>query len=178
MYYFGLGTTNLFLDTTLFYIVPYGLLSYIGYNYHKMKAKHCLLIVFISVIAFITLGVYYYFSSGTLQPVNITKFPPRLYYLSYGIMCSVTLLLVCSKHNFRVYSAPIIKYISVHSMWIYLWHILVLDVYFVFNLPEIWWLKFFFVYFVSILIVYVQNTVLDLLEKKLPNIRVLCYFRG
>lgn len=125
-YYLGFGVTNKFLDTTVFYIIPYGLLTYLGYNYNKMSSKMRLAIMIISGIVFSAFGSYYWINSGTPQLVQIAKYPPRLYYLSYGIMWSFLLLILCEKNNFKIYSNPLIKYISMHSMWIYLWHILAL----------------------------------------------------
>lgn len=40
IYYFQISVENQFLDTTLFYIVPYGLLTFLGYNFCCMSQKN------------------------------------------------------------------------------------------------------------------------------------------
>lgn len=176
-YFFQIGTTSKFLDTTFYYIIPYGLLTYLGYNYNKIYIKLRYCIVVFSFLLFALLGSYYWITNGSPQLVQIAKYPPRLYYLSYGVMWSFSLLLVCEKHGFKIYANPLIKYISMHSMWIYLWHILALTAYSVLRLPEIWFLKFIIVYALALLAVFTTNVVLDLLEKK-RTIRALKYLRG
>ena len=55
---------------------------------------------------------------------------------------------------------------SQHSMWIYLWHILVLTVYEKLQMVEIWYLELLIVYAVSISIVFIVNVFLDKIEIK------------
>ena len=169
-YYYRLGLNdsgliNKFLDTTFYYIIPYGLLTYLGYNYFKMKNRTKLIIALASFIVFFTLAAYYRSALGSFQLLHIAKYPPRVYYLSYGIGCSFALLILCEKNNLKVYANKVIRFISSHSMWIYLWHILVLAVYGKFNLPETWFIKLIVVYLLSILIVFCVNQVLDYMER-------------
>ena len=175
-YYYKIGTDNKIIDSTIYYIIPYGgVLTYLGYNYHRMKKKE--LLAGLSLIVFLGLGIYYWSKYGSPKPVSISKYPPRCYYLSYGIAVSFILLIICERNNFRFFQNPFIVYISKHSMWIYLWHILVLSVYSFLNLPKVWYLKLLLVYTCSVAIVAVVNKILDLLEKR-TNIPFLRYLRG
>lgn len=176
-YFFGIGIRNKLLDTTVFYIIPYGLLTYIGCNYHKLTQKMRFGIVIASLIIFVTFGAYYWITSGSPQLVQIAKYPPRFYYLSYGLMWSISLLMLCEKFSLKIYTNPLVKYISTHSMWIYLWHIFALSAYRALKLPEKWFLKLFVVYSLALLAVFVTNKVLDTIEKK-HTIGFLQYFRG
>ena len=176
-YFCQFGITNKMFETTFYYIIPYGLLTYMGYNYKKMQPKIHYYIVIISFCVFVLMAGYYWIRTGSLHQVQIAKYPPRLYYLSYGVMWSFFLLLVCKKYSFKLYTHPLIKYISTHSMWIYLWHILALYFYDVSRLPKIWFLRLIFVYALSLLAVFVVNIVLDLLEKRI-TIKALKYLRG
>lgn len=166
IYYLKIGVNYYFLDTTVYYIIPYGILTYLGCNYCQMRERTKYLIAIVSFFSFSVLFVYYWITSGSPQLVSIAKYPPRMYYLGYGITCSFGLLLLCERCNFKVFDKFLIRYISMHSMWIYLWHILVLDLYRFLKLPEIWYIKLFVVYGISIVIVLVVNKCLDLINRK------------
>ena len=142
----GSGFIKDFIDTTFYYIIPYGVLTYLGYNYFKMKNRTKLIIALVSFIVFISLAVYYQSALGSFQLVQIAKYPPRIYYLGYGIGCSFALLILCKKKHLKLYENRVIRFISSHSMWIYLWHILILDIYGRLKMPEIWFIKLIIVY--------------------------------
>lgn len=166
LYFFGIGINNKIVDTTLFYIIPYGLLTFIGYNIEKMSNKQKHFLIAINLTIFVLLAYYYFIKTGSFQLVQISKYPPRIYYLSYGILCSILFICFCNKNEFKIFENKIILYISKHSMWIYLWHILILDIYKYFKLPELWYIKVFFVYFIAVLVVFITNKTLDIIEKK------------
>ena len=177
VYYLGLGVDNKFLDTTVYYIIPYGLLACLGYHYRQMKSKTRYGIAFCSLAVFIGLGIYYQITTGSFQLVDIVKYPPRLYYLSFGVAISFFLLLLSEKHPLKLYDSALIRYVSSHSLWLYLWHILVLSAYEILKLPEIWYLKLAVVYTLTLAIIYTVNKVLDRIERK-HNLGVLKYLRG
>ena len=173
----GSGFTKDFIDTTFYYIIPYGVLTYLGYNYYKMKKRTKLIIALVSFIVFIFLAVYYRSTLGSFQLVQIAKYPPRIYYLSYGIGCSFALLILCEKKKLEIYDNKVIRFISAHSLWIYLWHIFVLDIYGTLKLPEIWFIKLIIVYMLSMLITFIVNKRLDFAEK-CYHISFAKYLRG
>lgn len=174
-YYFHLGTDNEILRTTFYNIIPYGTLAFIGYNYNNMQTKTKRTILGVSCVVFVVLAAYYWISTGEFQLVNIVKFPPRMYYLIYGVMCSFALLLFCENHPSKIYRLPIIHFISSHSMWIYLWHILWLTTYDFTHLPDKWYIRLITVYFGSMLTVFILNKCLDKVEANihLPFIKCL-----
>ena len=173
----GSGFIKDFIDTTFYYIIPYGVLTYLGYNFFKMKNRTKLKIVLVSFIVFISLAVYYWSALGSFQSVQIAKYPPRIYYLSYGIGCSFALLILCEKKKLEIYDNKVIRFISAHSLWIYLWHIFVLDIYGTLKLPEIWFIKLIIVYMLSMLITFIVNKGLDFAEK-CYHISFAKYLRG
>lgn len=176
-FHFSLGIANKFIDTTFYYIIPYGLLTYLGYSYDKMGLKLRFLIMLISFVFFVLFGSYYWIVCGTFQIVQIAKYPPRIYFLSYGIMCSFLFLLVCENCQLRLFNNRLVRFVSTHSLWIYLWHIFVLTLYSILKLPEIWFLKLLIVYMVSLIIVYAVNIALDFINKK-KELKFLNYLRG
>ena len=181
-YHYSIGlnintVVNAFVDTTYYYIVPYGVLTYLGINYSRMNKTAKITITAVSALLFVSLAVFYWKSTGEFQSVYIAKYPPRMYFLSYGVAYSFGLLMLCEGKNLKIFKNKLVQYISSHSMWIYLWHILVLKVYEVLKLPEFWIIKFIIVCLVSVLIVMVINKLLDFADNKYtyPFVK---YFRG
>ena len=177
-YCYQVGTDSRLLMSTFYYIVPYGTLAFFGYHFNRIRTKTKLITLVASFLAFSVCMIYYWISQGAFQSVQIAKYPPRIYFLSYGIMCSVALLLFFEKHSFKWFSHPVIRFISTHSMWIYLWHIFWLTVYNMLHLPgDAWMLKFVFAYICSVVTVMIVNKCLDCLERKI-RLPVLKYLRG
>lgn len=165
-YYYKVGINYRFIETTFYYIIPYGLLTYIGFNYNKSTNKGKWVLTIVSMILFLLMGFYYYKVDGFFQIVQIAKYPARLYYLAYGIIVSILLLIICQKYNFKLFRNRIIIFISSHSMWIYLWHVLLIYIYKLLKLPQIWYLMFIIVYIGTILLVLIINKFIDIIEKK------------
>lgn len=68
---------------------------------------------------------------GKILPTQLFKYPPRIYYLSYSIFCSLILWIV--KDNLTYFIGKIsarisgyMAYMGSHTIWIYLWHIVAL----------------------------------------------------
>lgn len=149
--------TNKIIDSTIFYIIPYGILTYLGYCYTSMSSKKKLNIIIVTFISFIICGIFYWYVNGEPTTVQIAKYPPRLYYLSYGIACSCVLLYIFERFDFKIHKNCLIKFISTNSLWIYLWHIFVLKIIDLSNICNQWLAKFMITYFGSIFIVYIIN---------------------
>ena len=177
LYYYKLGINNPYIESTIYYIIPYVAITYIGYSYYSFGKKQLYSIMVISLCSVFALGFYYFNKFGKVQDFGIAKYPPRLYYISYGVLISFMMLELLRNYSFKIYKCKLVRFISSHSLWIYLWHILALDIYAKFNLPEVWYLKFIGVFFISIIIVLCVNIFLD--KTKLDNkIKLLKYFRG
>ena len=176
-YHFQIGIQNKIIETSFYYIIPYGTVAFIGYHYPAIKTKNRNAVLVLSCICFIALFVYYWTANGIPQFVRIAKYPPRIYYLSYGMMCSFALLMLCEKFPKKWFGCSFFKYISSHSMWIYLWHILWLDVYEKLGLPSIWYVRYLIVYIGAIITVQTVNKCLDIIEKHI-HFSPFRYLRG
>ncbi len=176
-FHYHLGTSNPFIETTVYYFIPYGFVAYWGYNLPRMKKSVQYGVLAGAAAIFGALCLFYWQKNGHFTSVQIAKYSPRLYYVSYGIGCTYLLILLFRDKTARLFQSKFVQYISKHSMWFYLWHIFVLAAYNILNLPEIWYLKFPIVYTISLLIVFVVNKLLDLIEPKLP-LKFFQYLRG
>lgn len=176
-YYFGVGMGSKVFDTTVNTIIPYGVLTFLGYNYFRMEKKYRYLIVAVAFLIFAGFGMYYWKICGAFQSVQIAKYPPRFYYMGFGIAVSFLLLLLCEKWSLKIYHSKLVRFVSGHSMWLYLWHILVLLFYGILKLPEIWYIKFPVVFMAAGGMVWIVNVLLDKIEKK-KKIKWFRYLRG
>ncbi|MBQ0035358.1 MAG: acyltransferase [Firmicutes bacterium] len=175
-YHFGLDS-NAFLDNTVFYIIPYGVISYFGYIYSDIGQKCKTIIKYSSLVIFAIIFVLLKNVTGSFQLLEVAKYPPRLYYLSYGVYVSFLLIGICERRQFNFFSNKLIVFVSKHSLPIYLYHILYLNLYSR-VLPETeWFLEFVVVYSMSIITTYISNCIIDYVVAKCPKYDFLKYFK-
>lgn len=159
------------MDSKLFYstfytIIPYGILTYLGFNYSRFSKKAKNTIIVVAAVAFLICGVFCWIKYGAFRDVQIAKYPPRIYYLSYGVLVTFLLLRICEKAKLKIYKSRIVLFTSQHSMWLYLWHILALYIYERLSLPGVWIVKFIFAVLFSVIMVVAVNALLDTIDKK------------
>ena len=126
MEYFNIGIDNKLFNSTFYYIIPYSFLTALGLRYKFMRKKQKMLLFFISLIIFTIMAAYYYVKTGSIQLPTIEKYPVRLYFLSYSVAMSYLLLMICENRDWNIYKIKVVRFISEHSLWIYLWHMLYL----------------------------------------------------
>lgn len=165
-YYLQIGIDNKIIDTTFYYFIPYGVLTYLGCNYYRFTNKQRNIIAALSSAIVVVLGGYYWMKFGAPQLFSAAKYPPRLYYLSFGVAVSFLLLIIFEKYTLKVYNNICVRFISKNSLWIYLWHIFTLSIYKYLKLPEIWYLKLLVVYVSAIGIAWVVRKIVTMIEIK------------
>lgn len=173
----NIGVDNKLMDTTFYSFIPYGVITYLGYHMRRYCKKTKLAIGIVSVCLCVGLGIYYWLFYGEPQSFGIMKYPARLYFLAYGVAIAVFLIVVCEKLKLKIYHNKIIRFVAGNSLWIYLWHILMLDVYKMLGLPGLWYMKLMFVYVTATGMVLLVNLVLDQIEKK-KSYQFFKYLRG
>ena len=177
-YHLKIGTDSKLLMSTFYDFVPYAIgLTYLGVSANRLSWQKHLWVAAGALAVFTGMAVYYRLTQGVFQSVQNAKYPARLYYLSYGVGCSFTLLAFCETVHLRLYESRLVRFISSHSLWLYLWHILVLDVYSFLRFPENWVIKWLTVFAVSVLIVFLVNRGVDAIEKR-RRLKWLWLLRG
>ncbi|MBR1386161.1 MAG: acyltransferase family protein [Bacilli bacterium] len=166
---------NIIIDYLFAYIIPCILLVTIS---EKMfNDKRCnIIITSISLIIFATYTIYKYIVDGIIISTQVFKYPFRFYYLSYGIF--VTGLLIMLTKNKKLYNISenrFLKYVSENSLWIYLWHILILYSLNAFKFT--WYIKLIIVIILSLMIVYIQKKIVNIIEKKVSNKSIVNIFK-
>ena len=84
-----------------------------------------------------------------------------MYYLSYAFCIIIFLWHVINNKNLfnikKYLNNNFIKFVSSHTMWIYLWHIFILDI---LSKELGWGIRFILVSAISLLITYIQSNVI------------------
>lgn len=156
MLYFGVGEQSRIFVNTFYYIFPYGFLTLIGFFYNQMGVWTKRIILASSTSLFVVLALYYKVSTGSFQPVYYAAFPPRAYFLSYGIMVSMLLMMLLDGKQLKIFKNKFVIFMSRQSMWIYLWHILMLKIFDNTVLFNYWYLELIVVFVSAVLIAYLQ----------------------
>ncbi|MFE8117177.1 acyltransferase family protein [Brenneria goodwinii] len=126
------GDDNTLREIIFNYISPclaYGVIFLFGVNYKKITpaAKSLIIIIFLFVFSYFLFE--YKINFGRFISTQGYKYPPSIYYLSYSIMA---IFILCLFTNRILITFPdrlkkIFIFISSNSIWIYLWHIPVVE---------------------------------------------------
>ncbi|MGC6767451.1 acyltransferase family protein [Enterococcus sp. LJL51] len=125
-----------------FIVIPFGYLivAAFGMLAVKLRREQLFWVFELYVVIFLISAFYQNF-----EWVNKFKYPPNVYYLSYGLLCSFLLLfLLTSKFTAIFRQNDIVKWFSTHSLDLYYWHLIIefiLRIFFRNWLPS-WPLKF------------------------------------
>ena len=159
---FNLTTTVSAIDDILSYVVPYGVLTLFGMNYEKLSRKTKILIGVCAFAIFALMACGLYIQRGTFVYTQEWKYPARIYYLSYAVSVSIFVLEVLCYAPKKLVDNWFVMFVSGHSLWIYLWHILMLWL-----IPHFSWsIHFTLVFVSSCIMVFLQDRVVMFLEKK------------
>lgn len=115
---------NILFSDYLVYIIPYSIVALVGFNCHKKKYK----IIIFMLSAFTT--VVYVVNNGFIP--NSYKFPPDIFYLTYGLSASIVAINLANKFCpllEAVDKKGICIFLSKNSFTIYLCHIVVMLAY-------------------------------------------------
>lgn len=115
------------LSDLLLLLIPYACVFSLGTIAKSMKTKYILLLGTACLMIF---GVIAFSLFGLLETQQ-HKYPPDLFYLSYALGVSLLLYGGSKWKGWQRVRAerimPAIVFLSASSMWVYLWHILVLQ---------------------------------------------------
>lgn len=143
----------------------YSIVAAIGIRLKMLNFKSLIIYTlsfFIIFILFLFLNEY--------QSTQLDKYPPGVYYLSYGVLSSLFIYIILHfKPFFKVFDWKIVYFISNNSLWLYFWHIIPVQVIFIFGLDKTiadnFFIRFFFIFSVAIAITYIHFR----LKKKLKR---------
>lgn len=162
--YYQIGTSTV-VGATAMRLIPYGAVAFWGANYARYSKKAKVIFAGLFGIIFLAFAVYLFKKTGWFVNVQEYKYPPRLYYLSFGLCATFVLFLLCDYLPKAIYDNAFVKFISVNSLTIYLCHIVVLDLYGRLNLTQKWYLKYVIVYSITLLLVFAYRKLIFLIKR-------------
>ncbi|MBD2187897.1 acyltransferase family protein [Pseudanabaena mucicola] len=154
-------------ENIVLYLMPYAVIFAIGLRLNSINKK---LLVYIAILALSTFGIMglsFYLNSGLFIQTQAFKYPPSIYYLSYALGISIVLWLVSGSIMIFINKLKLtipVLFIAQNSMWIYLWHIPLLNV---IKLP--FYFNYFLIFLTASLITFIQVRLIRYLV--LPNVR-------
>lgn len=166
LYFFNI-LSNPIVYSFFCFIIPYGVVGFLGFYYNKLNRKKRIELIAGCFTVFASLAITLYARTGTVVYVQMYKYPPRLYYVSFGLFMTLMLAELC-----RLFSETcickniIIRFVSRKSMQIYLWHIFSIELYEMWKLPQKWYLKYIVVYLFAIVLTVISDALIKFLKKK------------
>ncbi len=143
-------------------VIGWGIIVAVGVRVKKLYKKELLLFAGLFLTTYIAFKHIYDFA-----PTQNYKYPPQIYYISYGLFVSF-LLLILLENRFlnKIFGNKVFTYIARNSLWIYLWHIIPVYIikYFGDTLSLVNYnctTKFIFVFSISFLLTYIQNCIFN-----------------
>lgn len=154
------------------YAITYSIVFVVGRCMKVSNFKQFHLVFVISLLIFLLTLFFHLINSSSLI-ITDYKYPPRIYFITYGIVLSLIFLRTFKKFlplNFK--GSVILSFIGSNTIWIYLWHIPVQEIINSFNLH--WIFKWPTLVIISCAIFYVQYIVVN----KFFPLKIKKYFVG
>lgn len=170
--FWKVGNVNIILTYIIYYVIPYSILIWLGINIKDNKKSVKNTAIFSTIIFVITFIIMMVSNNGNVALISDFKYPPRIYFLSYSVAMSMILILIVNKIKIKEDNILLksITFISRHSMWIYLWHVLFVFIAEWTKMQDL--IKFIFVLVMSIVCTIIQNKLIDAFFKNKKNILV------
>ena len=111
-------TAGKLFDTAVIYTLGYALISFAGILWEKAELNERIYLTAEAGILFVITILI-----GGLRGFSEAKYPPQLYYISYGLLVTFVLYLLLDHIRINEKAGQIITWLSVNTMRIYMWHI-------------------------------------------------------
>lgn len=155
--------------------LPYALVYMLGINLNKFSRLHLLTIAIMLIAVFVSYFVYLYITKQHIILTSEYKYPPRIYYISYGL--GITLLLWLFRFKILIATnhcrlTSFLKYVGSHTYWLYLYHIPMVDIIGDKVNPFI---SFVIIFTLALSCVYIQDSIV---KRYIRNTTVKAIFNG
>jgi hypothetical protein len=116
-------------DKLVGYLIPYGLVTVIGIYSQGLSRRRIFILSSVFFLVFVGFAFLSWRLSGSPVSVQHFKYPPRLYFLSYGLAVSLFLYGASGFLENRMGNRWAVLFSSVakNSLWLYFWQTLLLD---------------------------------------------------
>ena len=150
--------------------IPYTMIYAIGFRIGRFSNKELCLYSIVFLTIFALMCFYKYQETGEFVRSDVDKYPPHMYYVSFTVGVSMILWRIRKPIEALVNKIPLmmscVLFIGQNTIWIYLWHVLILTMTKgIHNEP----LRFVMVFVAAIIIYLVQYSLVKKIV--LPNIK-------
>lgn len=166
------SNASLINNIAVAYLLPclsYGVVFMLGVNYKKYSITFKLFTVILSLMAFLVFLWSYRVEFGGLVSTQGYKYPPSGYYLSYALMMIFSLSLFVKSLTQKINGLlkGLIVFVSSNSIWIYLWHIPVVEYFANSDAGYNFIFKYLAACFLSMAIMYLQVGIISRLRSRM-----------
>lgn len=106
--------------------ISYGSVFILGYKALSLSKKQ----IYFSIAMFSTIFIAYiacnYFQYGRIDMPQSYKYPPTLYYVAFSLIMTFTVFMIIKSLKIGKIN-PLFEFASSNTIWIYLWHIPVVE---------------------------------------------------
>lgn len=163
---------NFLIGEYFYYITGYGAIFMIGIFSKNWSNKRIIYILSVLLILIVFSGL----KNASFLP-NSSKYPPHGIFLYYGIFCSLLIYFIL-RQSFSLAKKQknfhIIKFTSNHSIWIYLYHIPLIQITGKI-IPDFWLSRYMIVYFLSCLFMIIQLRLVERIQPKLKSLFLVSF---
>ncbi|EIY2678225.1 acyltransferase [Raoultella planticola] len=163
-------------------IIPtlsYSSVFMIGYKWVSFNNKERLAFFMVYTVIFTTYFSVYLLYKGNVPYPQSFKYPPTLYFIIYALMVTLPLYLILSKLNIKGRTiSKSIFFLSSNTIWIYLWHIPIVEYLKRYNPTYCFEIKYIIAFVIPIIIVLAQVNAVKYVIRKNPKMKFLNVFTG
>lgn len=174
------STDNESLVVMLVMNLGYFLVFILGVGMKKISTNQLNVIIILAIISYGIIATYLYIQNSHYVQTNDYKYPPRFYYLSYALI--IILLLykyrdILLKISQKIHVFKCFRFIGSHTIWIYFYHIPIVEYLVPRNLPASWVYRYMIVLAIAGFFTYIQSYVVNSLAEKLKNKKISYYLK-
>lgn len=150
--------------------LTYSSIFILGYKWHAYTRFDKNTVGFVFLIFIIVAQVYMLFEQqGIIQPQNF-KYPPTIIYISFSIVMIVILdfILKSCFDNTASSKYKCIIFLSSNTIWVYLWHIPIVEYFKLTDDKLEWYVKYAIVVCISFLITFLQVYIIKWIVRQNP----------
>lgn len=131
--YYVDGKLLLQLNSNIFGLLAFSIVYLYCLRLNEFNHRAILAISFLLFLVFAAIFSWKFFETGQFIQTQTDKHPPGIYYLSYALFCLNLVYLACALFLRKILPMKIVSWVSSNSLWVYLWHLMAIEVYYSFN---------------------------------------------
>lgn len=160
---------NIFMHQYIYYLIPYSLLSATWIVLINIKQKYRYIFIFLfSILIVLFINIKYWFWNVKFFPQDF-KYPATSLYLFWWIFVTFLITTIFNKIYLNNFFKNILQFLSKYSLWLYFWHIFVINFIIIYFNLEKWFYYFFIVLWTSLLILLIHNLFFTKILKIVKN---------